>query len=430
MVFKHEFHFNGGTDSGLDDSSVSSADSSLVDDQTVGTPVFGIGAGQVVASDTVDSHQDTDPVTYTYTTIDPSDSTSTVGLGINDSGQVVGFYDDSSGEEHGFLDSGGTYTTIDPPGSTSTDPLSINDSGQVVGIYEDSNGTNHGFLYSSGTYTILDVPGSTSSTAYSINDSGQIVGGYTDSNGQQGFLYSGGTYSTIDDPPGTYTLANGINGSGQIVGYFVNGTDHGFVATPGPVCFMPGTMIRTPDGEIVVEALQIGDTVLTSEGFSVPVRWNGRQTVSTVFADPLRVVPIRIKKGALDDNMPVRDLLVSPDHAVLVGDILVQAGALVNGTSIVRETNVPQTFTYYHIECDGHELILAEGVPAETFVDNVERLAFDNWAEHEALYPEGRTIDELPHPRAKAYRQLPRSIRERLAERAERLHGPRLQNVT
>jgi hypothetical protein len=103
--------------------------------------------------------------------------------------------------------------------------------------------------------------------------------------------------------------------------------------------------------------------------------------------------------------------------------VLIQAGALVNGVSIVRETNVPQTIVYYHVEVDDHALILAEGVSAETFVDNVDRLAFDNWDEHEALYPNGKAIAELPYPRAKAYRQVPRAIRESLADRSAVLFG-------
>src|SRR5271156_1251736 len=102
---------------------------------------------------------------------------------------------------------------------------------------------------------------------------------------------------------------------------------------------------------------------------------------------------------------------------LLVDDVLIQAGALVNGTSIVRETSVPETFTYYHVELDDHSLIFAENTPAETFVDNVDRLAFDNWQEHEALYPEGKPIIEMPYPRAKAHRQVPREIRKLLAER-------------
>jgi hypothetical protein len=167
--------------------------------------------------------------------------------------------------------------------------------------------------------------------------------------------------------------------------------------------------------------LRRGDLVTSVDGRALPVSWIGRQTVSTVFADTLRVLPIRIKAGALGDNVPCRDLLVSPDHALLVGSALIQAGALVNGSSIVREQNVPTVFTYYHVEVDDHSLILAENTPAETFVDNIERLAFDNWAEHEALYPAGKPITELSYPRAKSHRQVPVATRAMLAERAREI---------
>jgi hypothetical protein len=164
--------------------------------------------------------------------------------------------------------------------------------------------------------------------------------------------------------------------------------------------------------------------VITTEGRAEPIRWLGRQTVSRVFADPLRVLPIRIMTGALGENVPARDLLISPDHAVLIDGVLVQAGALVNGTSIVRENKVPMTYTYYHVELDDHSLILAENLAAETFVDNVDRLAFDNWDEHEALYPDGKPIVEMPYPRAKAHRQVPRTVRAKLATRATILSRP------
>jgi hypothetical protein len=183
-------------------------------------------------------------------------------------------------------------------------------------------------------------------------------------------------------------------------------------------CFMGGTMIHTPDGQIAVECLKAGDLVLTEDGRALPVRWIGRQTVSTIFGDMLRVLPIRIKAGAFSENVPSRDLLVSPDHAILINGILAQAAALVNETSIVRETAVPRIFTYYHVELDRHSLIIAENTPVETFVDNVDRLRFDNWEEHQALYPEGKAIAELPYPRAKSRRQVPVYIRVMLAERA------------
>ncbi|PPQ37348.1 Hint domain-containing protein [Rhodoblastus acidophilus] len=184
-------------------------------------------------------------------------------------------------------------------------------------------------------------------------------------------------------------------------------------------CFYAGTLIRTPAGEIAVETLKPGDLVLTHDGREVPVCWLGRQTVSTIFGDKTRILPIRIKAGALGETVPARDLLVSPDHAMFIDGVLVHAGALVNGTSIVREADVPNVFTYYHVEVADHSLIFAEGAPAETFVDNVDRLHFDNWDEYEALYPEGKIVAELPYPRAKSRRQVPVAIRVALAARAE-----------
>jgi hypothetical protein len=70
------------------------------------------------------------------------------------------------------------------------------------------------------------------------------------------------------------------------------------------------------------------------------------------------------------------------------------------------------------VELADHALILAEGTPAETFIDNVDRLGFDNWEEHEALYPDGKEMAELALPRAKSHRQVPPPIRARLARRA------------
>ena len=132
--------------------------------------------------------------------------------------------------------------------------------------------------------------------------------------------------------------------------------------------------------------------------------------------------PVHIKTNALADGIPSRDLLLSPDHALLVDGILAQAGALVNGVSIVRETEVPATFIYYHVEVADHSLILAENTPAETFVDNVDRMAFDNWEEHVATVGE-TSIPEMKYPRAKAMRQMPQATRARLAARAEALYG-------
>ncbi len=242
-------------------------------------------------------------------------------------------------------------------------------------------------------------------------------------NGQDGpnpvVDFGGITVSTDGTPNGAGGGApSDINIFYSAGAYFEDTTPPTQIGNPTVTCFLAGTLIRTPDGEVAVETLKRGDLVSTSDGRHVPVAWVGKQTVSQRFADPLRVLPIRIRAGALGDNVPTRDLLLSADHALLVDGVLIQAGALVNGSSIARETRVPETFVYYHVETEDHSLILAEGATAETFIDNADRLGFDNWAEHQALYPEGREMQEMQYPRAKSHRQVPAQVRAKLDERA------------
>jgi len=205
----------------------------------------------------------------------------------------------------------------------------------------------------------------------------------------------------------------------------LSSTGGGTLSPASPPCFMAGTSILTTDGEIAVEDLKVGMMLLTNEGKALPMRWLGHSTVSTRFTDPLRVLPIRIEAGALGQNLPSRDLLVSPDHAVLIGDVLIHAGALVNEVNIRREANVPETFKYYHVELASHEVLIAEGTPVESFIDNVDRMNFDNWAEHGAL-ADMAPIVEMSYPRAKSYRQVPVAVRALLAARIrqeDRIHA-------
>lgn len=181
------------------------------------------------------------------------------------------------------------------------------------------------------------------------------------------------------------------------------------------VCFLAGTMISTPKGEVSIETLEAGDLVLTTDGTAKPVRWLAKQTVSTVFADPRKIMPICIRAGALGDTLPTRDLYVSADHALELDGLLVQAGALVNGTTITRHTDMPQSFVYHHVELEDHSLILAESVAAETFVDSITRRRFDNWRDA----PNAR-IAEMDRPRVKSARQLPASIRIRIVTKADK----------
>jgi Hint domain len=184
-------------------------------------------------------------------------------------------------------------------------------------------------------------------------------------------------------------------------------------------CFLAGTRIRTTLGEVAVEALTTAHLVLTPKG-PLPIRWIGQSHVAPRFGDPLKTYPIRIKTGALSNGQPAHDLLVSPDHAMFLDGILIQAGALVNGGSIIRETNVPEHITYYHVELTAHSLLFAEGALAESFVDNSDRMQFQNWSTHPAL---GDPMEEMAYPRAKCARQVPRNIHQLLLARAAVLCG-------
>ena len=189
-------------------------------------------------------------------------------------------------------------------------------------------------------------------------------------------------------------------------------------------CFLSGTHILTDKGEITVENLQIGDRVVTAEGKLEPVKWIGYQTVQpNQVKNPLRGYPILIKAGALGNNLPQRDLYVSPDHAMFFEGVLINAGALVNGTSIVK-TEPQSAFTYYHVELENHALLLAEGAKAESYLpQNEERLAYENGAEYEELYPHGSKLMLWPmdYPRISSWHKVPRYMRKKLNAIAEEL---------
>jgi hypothetical protein len=316
-----------------------------------------------------------------------------------------------------------TFSFTDPSGGT--DIVTVTESATATKIGK--LGTGYAVSAISGSIDGVAITGEVGTGGKAQTEYGTNYTAYYDNT----IFTSGGSKGNVDgiDNKGLEFTAGGVDynlytSNGQFELFNFNSTNG--VGTPLTLisvsCFMAGTAVRTPSGDVAVETLKAGDLVTLSDGRTAPVCWLGRQTVSVVFADPLRVLPIRIKAGALGGNLPARDLLLSPDHALLVDNVLIQAGALVNGISILRETTVPPVFTYYHVEVADHSLILAENTPAETFVDNVDRMGFDNWAEHEALVGD-TAIVEMEYPRAKSARQVPQATRARLAAIAEALFG-------
>ncbi len=157
------------------------------------------------------------------------------------------------------------------------------------------------------------------------------------------------------------------------------------------VCFAEGTRIATPDGACPVETLREGDLVIAVEGGRHrprPVRWVGRRRLNlAAHPRPECAAPVRFRAGALADGLPRRDLLVSPDHALLIDGRLVPAKLLINGMTIVQEQALPAV-SYYHIELDGHAILLAEDVAAESYLEGGHRGFFANGGVPLELYPD------------------------------------------
>jgi len=188
-------------------------------------------------------------------------------------------------------------------------------------------------------------------------------------------------------------------------------------------CYRLGTHIRTKSGDRLIEELAIGDELMTLSGAIRPIRWIGRIRHSQFFAAGNRdVQPVRICAGALAHDVPLRDLWVSPDHAMLVDGMLIPARSLVNGLTIWQD-ETPQDVTYIHVEFETHDLIYAEGAVSETYVDEDTRAMFDNAEDYKLRYPGALSVAAiLCAPRLEEGYQV-EMVRDRLKVRAEQMLG-------
>jgi hypothetical protein len=152
-------------------------------------------------------------------------------------------------------------------------------------------------------------------------------------------------------------------------------------------CFLRGTRIQTLSGEISVEDLTIGAVVDTFSG-PLPVKWIGRQSFKKHSRSwHWSMAPIRVTRFALSDQFPRRDLYLSPSHSLLIDGFLIPIEMLVNGTSIAPAVmDDRDVIDYFHIELETHEVIFAEGAPADTLLVTRNREHFSNFVEYERLY--------------------------------------------
>jgi hypothetical protein len=257
--------------------------------------------------------------------------------------------------------------------------------------------------------------GSLLGAAYIITGN-DIANGFADV--QTGTLVDGTTYSI------TARVSDQIGNQSDASGSFVVTED------ANAVCYLRGTHIMTPTGEQKIEDLRIGDVVTAVEGANFverPVRWIGRRCVDlNKHRRPETIAPVCVRRGAFGDMVPHRDLYLSPDHAIHVDGKLICARQLINGATIhwvVGRTEVD----YFHVELDAHAIILAEGLPAESYLDTGNGGFFANSEAPLTLHPD--LTERSNHPAREVGSCAPfivdenivRPVWQRLADRAATL---------
>jgi len=221
------------------------------------------------------------------------------------------------------------------------------------------------FLGTTGTAILGTMSGTASLVQFSGNDTLRIAG-----IGAGAKVTYSGDAATVAGSQGSWTFNFGALPPGlQIT---TQGTDALVVA-----CFVKGTLIATPAGEVPVERLLAGDAVQTLRGTARRIAWIGAGRVLSTRGRRTAATPVIVRRGALAGNVPHHDLHVTKGHALYIDDVLIPVEFLVNHRSIEWDDRA-QEVTIYHIELATHDVLLANGAPAETYRDDGNRWLFQN----------------------------------------------------
>jgi hypothetical protein len=265
-------------------------------------------------------------------------------------------------------------STLTVAGLTGTGSVVI-EAGSTLGAQGTIAGGETLAFGGSGAYLHLDNPGSVSGsvTNFDFGETIDLKGVDPTSVNYAGDLlsFSGGSFALSRANAGTVIASASGDGADVTLG-----------------CFCANTLIQTPLGERPVQELAVGDLVETVlGGTAAPIIWIGRRDVDCGrHPQPRNVWPVRIVAGAFGRGLPHSDLWLSPDHAVYVKDVLIPVKRLINGSTIVQ---VPiDHVTYHHIELPQHDVVLAEGLPAESFLDMRDGSNYANRPRPTRLYPD------------------------------------------
>lgn len=191
------------------------------------------------------------------------------------------------------------------------------------------------------------------------------------------------SYAYPSDDQVVITLANKETITLNIPGVKATGFElvsNGNGGALGEVCFLSGTMIKTPAGEVAVETLRLGDEVTAYVDGSLQSRrivWAGKAhaEVRTHLADDQAGYPVRICKDAIVEGVPYKDMLITPEHCLFFSGRFVPVRMLVNGASIFYDTSIT-SYDYFHVETEQHSVLMADGMLTESYLDTGNRRTF------------------------------------------------------
>ena len=288
---------------------------------------------------------------------------------------VAGTLDDTGVLSSGTAGGTGTITIA------STGSLSVGAAASGVGIAFSGAGGLLDFTSDSSLVLTREL----TSIITGFNDGSSVVEfGALTYNPLDSTSYSNGVLTIADGSTDLATLA--LAASAQYGGFnLLGGTADQLEVTALP-CFAAGTRLLTERGGVAVEALAVGDHVLTADGASAPIIWIGLRRVDCRrHREPGTVLPVRVAAHAFGEGLPDRDLFLSPDHAIFAEDVLIPIKHLIDGAA-VRQVEVAHV-TYFHVELSQHEILLAEGLPVESYLDAGDRAGFSGDAVV-ALHPD------------------------------------------
>jgi hypothetical protein len=269
-------------------------------------------------------------------------------------------------------------------------------------LYDGGGLTNNGVIVDSGSMTVADLLGSgvvTIAAGGALEVMGSVASTET-------IVFAGDmAYLHLDSPT---EAAGGVSGFGHGNEIDLKGIDPGSVsyaagtlsfpggsfplestgavpiavtspdgAALGTLCFCIDTLITTPAGLMRVQDLEVGDLVTTLGGRVRPIVWIGVGRVLATCGQRSAATPVIVRKHALAPGVPFHDLRVTKGHSLLIDGVLIPAEFLVNHRSIIWDDRAAEV-DLYHIELETHDILIANGVPAESYRDDGNRWLFQN----------------------------------------------------